>query len=96
VPVNTLFDDISPNELVLRVGPDEAVYLKMTAKEPGLDGGNRHTELDLTYKKRFEDEMKDMPGQGRRRGSVRTTVGVELVAHSIPLSLFLSQMPTSV
>ena len=26
-PVNTLFEDISPNELVLRVGPEEAVYV---------------------------------------------------------------------
>jgi glucose-6-phosphate 1-dehydrogenase len=60
-PVNTLFEDISPNELVLRVGPDEAVYLKMTTKAPGLEGGNRHTELDLTYKKRFGEEAKDMP-----------------------------------
>ena len=40
-PVNTLFSDVSPNELVLRVGPDEAIYLKMTTKQPGLDGGNR-------------------------------------------------------
>lgn len=105
-PVNTLFSDVSPNELVLRVGPDEAVYLKvsgegaaafcvarvslsvsavslcvllivavvslsllclfpphtqMTTKQPGLDGGNRHTELDLTYKKRFSEEVKDAP-----------------------------------
>lgn len=60
-PVNTLFSDISPNELVLRVGPDEAVYLKMTTKEPGLDGGNRHTDMDLTYKDRFHEAMKDMP-----------------------------------
>jgi len=60
-PVNTLFSDISPNELVLRVGPDEAVYLKMTTKQPGLEGGARHAELDLSYKKRFSDEMKDMP-----------------------------------
>lgn len=29
-PVNTLFDDVSPNELVLRVGPDEAVYCQLT------------------------------------------------------------------
>lgn len=33
----------------------------MTTKEPGLDGGNRHTELDLTYKKRFSEAMSDMP-----------------------------------
>jgi hypothetical protein len=60
-PINTLFDDISPNELVLRVSPDESIYLKMTTKEPGIDGGNRHTELDLTYKSRFKEEMQDLP-----------------------------------
>lgn len=54
-------DDVSPNELVLRVGPDEVVYMKMTTKAPGLDSGNAHTELDLTYKKRFTEEMADMP-----------------------------------
>lgn len=53
-PPNSLFTDISPNELVLRVQPDEAVYMKMTTKEPGLEGGLRHTELDLTYKNKFE------------------------------------------
>ena len=56
-----LVDDVSPNELVLRVGPDEVVYMKMTTKAPGLDSGNAHTELDLTYKKRFTEEMADMP-----------------------------------
>jgi len=60
-PVNTLFSDVSPNELVLRVGPEEAVYLKMTTKQPGLEGGVRHSELDLSYKKRYAEEMKDMP-----------------------------------
>jgi len=60
-PVNTLFEDVSPNELVLKVTPDEAVYLKMTTKQPGLEGGNRHTELDLTYKQRFKAETEDMP-----------------------------------
>ena len=32
-PVNMLFSDVSPNELVLRVGPDEAVYLKVRRGE---------------------------------------------------------------
>ena len=55
-PANTLFgDEISPNELVLRVQPDEAVYMKMTTKQPGLETGVRHTELDLSYKNRFKE-----------------------------------------
>jgi len=60
-PVNRLFTDTSPNELVLRVQPDEAVYLKMTTKQPGLEGGSRHTELDLSYKQRFGEEAKQLP-----------------------------------
>lgn len=54
-PVNGLFKDkMSNNELVMRVQPNEAVYLKMTTKKPGLEGGVVHTELDLSYKDRFD------------------------------------------
>ena len=60
-PGNRLFTDTSPNEIVLRVQPDEAVYLKITTKRPGLEGGSRHTELDLSYKKRFGDEARQLP-----------------------------------
>lgn len=35
-PVNTLFSDISPNELVLRVGPEEAVYVSHPCNSPSL------------------------------------------------------------
>lgn len=59
-PKNELFEEFSPNELVLRVQPDEAVYLKMTTKKPGLVGGLMHTELNLSYKTRFE-EAKNLP-----------------------------------
>ena len=59
-PGNRLFTDTSPNEIVLRIQPDEAVYMKITTKQPGLEGGSRHTELDLSYKKRF-DEAKSLP-----------------------------------
>ena len=54
-PLNDLFADVSPNELVLRVQPDEAVYLKMTTKRPGLHGGSMHTELNLSYRERCAD-----------------------------------------
>lgn len=57
-PKNNLFTDTSNNELVLRVQPDEAVYLKMSTKKPGLEGGVSHTELNLTYNERFQ-EQKD-------------------------------------
>lgn len=58
-PANTLFgSEIYPNELVLRVQPDEAVYLKLTTKQPGLETGVRQTELDLSYKSRFVEAQQ--------------------------------------
>jgi glucose-6-phosphate 1-dehydrogenase len=60
-PANHLFSSTSPNELVLRVQPDEAVYCKMSTKRPGLEGGAVHTEMDLSYASRFPDEAKDLP-----------------------------------
>lgn len=51
----TLFDSLERNELVIRIQPDEAVYLKINAKTPGLHMGTLPADLDLTYKERFED-----------------------------------------
>ncbi|KAI0337585.1 glucose-6-P dehydrogenase [Trametopsis cervina] len=50
-----IFKDISRNELVLRIQPAEAVYLKLNAKTPGLTTRAIPTEMDLTYKRRFTD-----------------------------------------
>ncbi|KAI0751961.1 glucose-6-P dehydrogenase [Irpex lacteus] len=50
-----IFKDISRNELVLRIQPSEAVYLKLNTKEPGLRTRALPTEMDLTYKRRFTD-----------------------------------------
>jgi glucose-6-phosphate 1-dehydrogenase len=41
------------NELVIRIQPDEAVYLKMMCKLPGLDFTPVETELSLSYKSRY-------------------------------------------
>jgi len=63
-PPAELFSDLSPNELVLRVQPNEAVYLKMSMKKPGLKGGVAHSELDLSYSDRFgigEEKKMDLP-----------------------------------
>ena len=38
------------NELVIRLQPDEAIYMKMVLKEPGLVMRPIVSELDLTYK----------------------------------------------
>lgn len=43
------------NELVIRVQPNEAVYLKLMCKEPGASFELAETELDLTYSRRFSD-----------------------------------------
>jgi len=50
-----IFKEISRNELVIRIQPSEAVYLKMNTKSPGLNFRAVPTEMDLTYKRRFTD-----------------------------------------
>ena len=50
-----IFKDIARNELVIRIQPSEAVYLKLNAKTPGLYTRAIPTEMDLTYKRRFTD-----------------------------------------
>ncbi|KAG0228169.1 Glucose-6-phosphate 1-dehydrogenase [Mortierella sp. GBA43] len=52
---NSLFhkDVAARNELVIRVQPQEAVYLKVTQKLPGLGMDTVISELDLSYASRF-------------------------------------------
>ncbi|KAF9939779.1 Glucose-6-phosphate 1-dehydrogenase [Modicella reniformis] len=52
---NAIFhkDVAARNELVIRVQPQEAVYLKMTQKLPGLGMDTVMSELDLSYASRF-------------------------------------------
>lgn len=50
-----IFSDIARNELVLRIQPDETVYLKLNSKLPGLITKAIPTELNLSYKDRFTD-----------------------------------------
>jgi glucose-6-phosphate 1-dehydrogenase len=50
-----IFKDISRNELVIRIQPSEAVYLKMNAKTPGLETRAVPVDMDLTYKRRFQE-----------------------------------------
>ncbi|ODV84788.1 hypothetical protein CANARDRAFT_28928 [[Candida] arabinofermentans NRRL YB-2248] len=53
---NGLFDSsINRNELVIRIQPDEAMYMKMNTKVPGVTNKVAVTELDLTYKSRYHD-----------------------------------------
>ena len=41
------------NELVIRLQPNEAMYLKVMTKEPGMSFEPVESELDLTYKARY-------------------------------------------
>ena len=41
------------NELVIRLQPNEAMYIKTMTKEPGMSFEPLESELDLTYKSRF-------------------------------------------
>lgn len=50
-----IFKDISRDELVMRIQPSEAIYLKFNNKRPGLYSCAIPTEMDLTYKRRFTD-----------------------------------------
>jgi glucose-6-phosphate 1-dehydrogenase len=52
-----LFPNCSRNELVVRVQPNEAVYMKMMVKRPGLDPSSAAivSDLDLSYASRYVD-----------------------------------------
>lgn len=50
-----LFSQAVQNELVIRVQPDEAVYMKITVKKPGMTFDIEQTDLDLTYQHRFNN-----------------------------------------
>jgi glucose-6-phosphate 1-dehydrogenase len=52
-PPNFLFRDALPNELVIRLQPNEAIYLKMMSKSPGMSREITQIELDLNVRSRF-------------------------------------------
>ncbi|KAL3679274.1 hypothetical protein R1sor_022230 [Riccia sorocarpa] len=51
--------DAVANELVLRVQPDEAIYLKINNKLPGLGLQLDSSELNLLYRDKYEGENPD-------------------------------------
>jgi len=55
VPGDIFNSELQRNELVMRVQPDEAVYVKLMSKKPGMAFGCEQTELDLTYSSRYKD-----------------------------------------
>lgn len=54
---NGIFQESARNELVFRIQPDEAMYMKMNIKVPGVANKVSITELDLTYKDRYSSEF---------------------------------------
>jgi len=56
---SNLYSQVARNELVITVQPSEAVYMKVIAKKPGLVESTIETELDLSYKERFDVRVPD-------------------------------------
>lgn len=54
VPGDIFNEQCKRNELVIRVQPNEAVYVKMMTKTPGMSFDMEETELDLTYSNRYK------------------------------------------
>lgn len=52
-----IFKEIQRNELVIRVQPNESVYLKINSKIPGISTETSLTELDLTYANRYSKDF---------------------------------------
>jgi len=55
VPGDIFSGKLKRNELVIRVQPGEAVYIKMMTKTPGMTFDMEETELDLTYGSRYKE-----------------------------------------
>lgn len=55
-----LFESKCPrNELVMRMQPNEAIYMKTNVKTPGFSSGLIQKELEVNYDERFVDENGD-------------------------------------
>ncbi|KAA8496561.1 Glucose-6-phosphate 1-dehydrogenase [Porphyridium purpureum] len=49
------------NELVFRMQPNEAIYMKANMKQPGLGDKITVSELDMTYRNAFPDDFDKLP-----------------------------------
>ncbi|KAK6463889.1 glucose-6-phosphate 1-dehydrogenase [Scheffersomyces coipomensis] len=52
-----IFKEIQRNDLVIRVQPNEAIYLKINSKIPGISTETSLTDLDLTYASRYSKDF---------------------------------------
>lgn len=50
---NLFASELPQNELVLRIQPNDAIYMKCLGKQPGLGKALVESELDLTVMERF-------------------------------------------
>lgn len=50
-----MFNNIHKNELVIRIQPDPAIYLKINSKIPGLSNKTSIIDLNLAYDRRYHD-----------------------------------------
>ena len=53
---NNLTRELTPNDLVVRIQPDEGIALQFGAKVPGPDFRIRDAELDFSYAEEFDEE----------------------------------------
>mgnify|MGYP005724580167 CR=1 FL=1 len=49
------------NELVIRLTPNESIFIRANVKAPGLSMAPVQSELDLTYRDRYGDTFKNQP-----------------------------------
>eukprot|EP00697_Spironema_sp_BW2_P003106 gnl/Spiro4/14148_TR7603_c0_g1_i1.p1 gnl/Spiro4/14148_TR7603_c0_g1~~gnl/Spiro4/14148_TR7603_c0_g1_i1.p1 ORF type:complete len:486 (+),score=161.53 gnl/Spiro4/14148_TR7603_c0_g1_i1:202-1659(+) len=49
-----IFSGVFRNELIVRIQPNEAIYVKMMSKLPGLNSGVHQNELDMTLQQRYQ------------------------------------------
>lgn len=54
-----LFSQSNRNELILRVQPDTAIYMKTNLKSPGIETQPVTCELDMTYKKKYDFNLPE-------------------------------------
>ncbi len=52
-------EDLAPNELVIRVQPDESIMLTIANKVPGMEMKLKRTQLDLRYQEAFDELIPD-------------------------------------
>ena len=71
VPGDIFRGQCQRNELVMRVQPGEAVYIKMMTKKPGMTFDMEETELDLTYGARYKVRGGDGWVRGRTEDAVK-------------------------